>query len=43
MMAICPNAQEKLQKEVSVVHTTKGNLNFNELIELPYLDAQKIF
>jgi cytochrome P450 len=39
MMAIRPDAQDKLRKEVSAARAAKGDLDFDELMELPYLDA----
>ncbi|TFY79237.1 hypothetical protein EWM64_g4776 [Hericium alpestre] len=38
-MALCPDAQAKLRKEVTEARATHGDLDFDRLIELEYLDA----
>jgi len=34
-----PDAQDKLRQELSEARKTNGNLSYNDLSSLPYLDA----
>ena len=38
-MAILPDQQERLRKEVSEARAKHGDLDFDMLMQLPYLDA----
>lgn len=39
VLAQHPEAQERLRKEIVVARTEKGDLDYDELVALPYLDA----
>jgi cytochrome P450 len=38
-MAILPKVQARLRKEVTEARAKDGDLDFEQLMELPYLDA----